>query len=86
MTIPGYVRSVKDYGAFIELFPNLSGLSEPKEGLQEGDRVSVYIKSILPERRKIKLRILERLPREELPLPLPYFHREGMLEDWQYTT
>ena len=86
MTIPGYVRSVKDYGAFIELFPNLSGLSEPKEGLQEGDRVSVYIKSILPERRKIKLRILERLPREELPPPLPYFHREGMLENWQYTT
>ncbi|MGN1003369.1 MAG: S1 RNA-binding domain-containing protein [Oscillospiraceae bacterium] len=84
MTVPGYVRGVKDYGVFIELFPNLSGLAEPKEGLQEGDRVSVYIKSILPERRKIKLRVLERLPREETPPPLPYFHREGMLEDWQY--
>lgn len=84
MTVPGYVRGIKDYGVFIELFPNLSGLAEPKEGLQEGDRVSVYIKSILPERRKIKLRILERLPREELPAPLPYFHREGMLEDWKY--
>ena len=86
MTVPGYVRSIKEYGAFIELFPNLSGLSEPKEGLEEGDRVSVYIKSILPERRKIKLRVLERLPREEFPAPLPYFHREGTLEDWQYTT
>lgn len=84
MTVTGYVRSVKDYGVFIELFPNLSGLAEPKEDLREGDRVSVYIKSILPERRKIKLRVLERLPREETPPPLPYFHREGILVDWQY--
>lgn len=84
MTVPGYVRSIKDYGVFIELFPNLSGLAEPKEGLREGDRVSVYIKSILPERRKIKLRILERLPREEAPSPLSYFHQEGTLENWQY--
>lgn len=84
MTVAGYVRSIKEYGAFIELFPNLSGLAEPREDLREGDRVSVYIKSILPDRRKIKLRILERLPREETPAPLPYFHREGSLEHWQY--
>ncbi len=84
MTVPGSVRSIKEYGIFIELFPNLSGLAEPKEELREGDRVSVYIKSILPERRKIKLRVLERLPREETPPPLTYFRREGMLEDWQY--
>lgn len=84
MTVIGHVRSLKEYGAFIELFPNLSGLAEPKEDLQEGDRVSVYIKSILPERRKIKLRVLERLPREETPPALPYFHQEGTLEDWQY--
>lgn len=86
MTVPGYVRSIKEYGAFIELFPNLSGLSEPKEDLHEGDRVSVYIKSILPERHKIKLRVLERLPSEETPPQLPYFHREGFLSDWKYTT
>lgn len=84
MTVTGYVRSIKEYGAFIELFPNLSGLSEPKEDLHEGDRVSVYIKSILPERHKIKLRVLERLPHEETPPPLPYFHREGFLSDWKY--
>ena len=85
MTVPGYVRGIKDYGMFIELFPNLSGLAEPKEGLKEGDRVSVYIKSVLPERRKIKLRILERLPRDEVPAPPRYFHTSGILEDWRYT-
>ena len=85
MTVPGYVRSIKEYGAFIELFPNLSGLAEPKEGLREGDRVSVYIKSIFHDRHKIKLRVLERLPREEMPPILPYFHRSGTLFDWQYT-
>ena len=85
ITIPGYVRSIKEYGIFVELFPNLSGLAEPKEGLQEGDRVSVYVKSIFRDRHKIKLRILERLPPEEIPPKLSYFHRSGTLIDWNYT-
>lgn len=85
MTVPGYVRSVKEYGAFIEIFPNLSGLAEPKEDLHEGDRVSVYIKSIFPDRHKIKLRVLERLPKEEILPSLPYFHRKGHLSNWSYT-
>lgn len=84
MTIPGYVRSIKEYGAFIEIFPNLSGLAEPKEGLSEGDRVSVYIKSIFPERHKIKLRVLERLPHEETPPAIHYFQRSGSLHNWAY--
>jgi small subunit ribosomal protein S1 len=84
MTVPGTVRGIHEYGAFIELFPNLSGLSEPTQGLREGDRVSVYIKSILPQRRKIKLRVIERLPRLPSPVPFRYFHTQGSLEGWQY--
>lgn len=84
MTVTGQIRGIKEYGIFVELFPNLSGLAEPKEGMKEGDRVSVYIKSILPERHKIKLRILDRLPWEDAPPLLPYFHREGTLINWQY--
>ena len=84
MTVPGYVRSIKEYGMFVELFPNLSGLAEPKEGLREGDRVSVYIKSIFRDRHKIKLRILERLPPEETPPPFSYFPVSSPLYDWDY--
>ncbi len=84
MAVTGYIRSIMDYGAFVELFPNLSGLAEPKEGLKEGERVSVYIKSIFPERRKIKLRILDRLPHEAVPPPIHYFHHEGILFSWLY--
>ena len=40
MTVPGIVRGLKEYGAFVELTPNLSGLAERKNGLREGDRVS----------------------------------------------
>lgn len=61
-TVRGVVRTVKDYGSFIELAPNLSGLADAKERLSPGDGVSVYIKSIRPERMKIKLQVIEKLP------------------------
>lgn len=84
MTVPGIVRGVKDYGVFVELTPNLSGLAERREGLQEGDAVSVYIKAILPERMKIKLLAIDRLPKTEGTLPLTYFLREGPIKKWRY--
>ena len=67
----GWVRGIKDYGAFVELFPNLSGLAEPRAELREGDRVSVFLKAILPERMKIKLLVIDRLPPEPARRPLP---------------
>lgn len=84
MTVPGYVRGIKDYGAFIELTANLSGLAECKEGLREGERVSVYIKSILPERMKLKLLVIDPLPGKPFPEPPRYFITQGQLERWQY--
>ncbi len=69
-TVTGIVRSVEDYGVFVELAPNLAGLAEPVPGVAPGDLCSVYIKSILPERMKIKLVLIdawqEPLPRQEL--------------------
>ncbi|MCI2058212.1 MAG: S1 RNA-binding domain-containing protein [Oscillibacter sp.] len=84
-TVPGIVRSVRDYGCFIELTPNLSGLADRKAGIGEGDRVSVYLKSIRPERMKIKLQIIEKLP-PDAPVPqLTYQITDGVLECWTYS-
>ena len=86
-TVTGIVRSVKPYGAFVELTPNLSGLAEPNFDLHTGDAVSVYIKSILPERLKIKLVALRKLDPSSLPQkPLHYFHTSGHIDRWYYGT
>ena len=42
-------------GIFVELKPNLVGMAEYKEGIEYGNKVCVYIKKIIPERKKIKL-------------------------------
>lgn len=84
-TVVGVVRSVKDYGVFIELSPNLSGLAEYREDLRPGDRVSVYIKAIVPERQKVKLIVIRTLP-EDVPLPpLHYYKTSGSVQGWHYT-
>lgn len=84
MTVAGVVRGVKDYGAFVELAPNLSGLAELRADLREGDRVSVYIKAISPERMKIKLLVIDKLPPEPAPSPLRYFITGGQIARWRY--
>ncbi|MBQ5755152.1 MAG: 30S ribosomal protein S1, partial [Oscillospiraceae bacterium] len=59
-TVVGIVRSVEEYGVFIEIAPNLAGLAEAGEGLRPGQTVSVYIKNILPEKMKIKLVVVNK--------------------------
>ena len=83
-TVRGVVRTVKDYGSFIELAPNLSGLADAKERLAPGDGVSVYIKSIRPERMKIKLQVIEKLPPAPAE-PIHYQVTDGKLEHWVYS-
>ncbi|MPN44587.1 hypothetical protein SDC9_192152 [bioreactor metagenome] len=69
----------------MELTPNLSGLADGREDISEGDSVSVYLKSIRPERMKIKLQIIEKLPREAAPQPLKYQITDGQLTHWVYS-
>ena len=83
-TVPGIVRSVRDYGCFVELTPNLSGLAEYRSDLRPGDRVSVYLKSIRPERMKVKLQLIEKLPPQPLP-PMHYQITDGCLDRWTYS-
>lgn len=82
-TVPGTVRSIMPYGAFIELTPNLSGLAEPDPRLHVKDRVSVHIRSIQPEKHKIKLTVLQLLPPAPPPPP-KYFRTEGHMDGWEY--
>ncbi len=84
-TVVGIVRGVKDYGVFIELSPNLSGLAEYRGDLAPGDRVSVYIKAILPERQKVKLIVIRTLPPAPSPPPIHYYQEHGSVTGWSYT-
>ena len=84
-TVRGVVRGVKEYGSFIELAPSLSGLADAKTGLAPGDGVSVYIKSIRPERMKIKLQVIQKLPPASEPEPIRYQITDGKLDRWTYS-
>ena len=82
--VTGIVRGVRDYGIFIELTPNLSGLADWRPGLEPGDEVSVYIKSIRPDTRKIKLQVIQNLGPAETVSALQYFITDGVVENWRY--
>jgi len=45
-------------GIFVELKPNLIGMAEYKEDIEYGQDVDVYIKKIIPEKKKVKLLIV----------------------------
>lgn len=70
-TVAGIIRSVEDYGIFVELSPNLAGLAELCEDRGDGAKTilpgqtcAVYIKSIIPERMKIKLVLIDTYKKE----------------------
>lgn len=58
--IPGIIRETeKDKrGIFIELKPNLVGMAEYKEGFEYGQKVEVYVKKIVEDKKKIKLKLV----------------------------
>ena len=85
-TVVGIVRSVEDYGVFIEIAPNLAGLAEPDGSLRAGQSVSVYIKSILPDKMKIKLVVVNKNLGQSLRFEPHYFVTKGRLKHWTYST
>ena len=86
-TACGIIRSVEEYGVFVELAPNLAGLAELNENAKPGESCSVYIKSIIPERMKVKLVLVDTSAENER-MPLKYYvdtenvHR---MDRWQYS-
>lgn len=84
-TVTGIVRSIESYGVFVELTPNLAGLAEPCKNLEPGQKVSVFIKSILPDKMKVKLVIVEAFNDFVLPEELNYFIEKGNISYWKYS-
>lgn len=87
-TVRGIVRSVENYGIFIELKPNLAGLAEYKEDVSVGQTAAVYIKSIIPEKMKIKLIIIDSHDAPLYTEPLKYFidtEKVTHIDSWTYS-
>jgi len=88
-TAAGIVRSVEQYGIFIELAPNLAGLAEYKDGVYEGQNAAVYIKNIIPERMKIKLVLIDTYNNDQhgnqKPAKPVYYIEGGHISKWRYS-
>lgn len=84
-TVTGIVRSVEEYGIFVELAPNLAGLAEPKDGVCVNNHASVYIKAIIPEKMKIKLIIVNALNQSFCDNELHYYIESGHIDKWVYS-
>lgn len=84
-TVGGIIRSVENYGIFVELAPNLAGLAELTEQAEVDRYVGVYIKSILPEKMKVKLAIVDLGDPITKPAPFTYFFTGDRMERWIYS-
>ena len=94
-TVTGIVRSIESYGVFVELAPNLAGLAEVGEEESAilrskiGQSVAVYIKSILPERMKVKLVLIDACCSAPAPrTPLRFFvdaNETKHITRWRYS-
>lgn len=93
-TVAGIVRSIESYGVFVELTPNLAGLAEIREGTSDasiarvGERAAVYIKSILPDRMKIKLVLIDSYNGISPENRLKYFvdcEKVSHIDSWRYS-
>ena len=85
-TVGGVVRSVEDYGIFVELTPNLAGLAEKRDGVRPGQQASVFIKSLLPDKMKVKLILIDAFDGEPPPVKLHYYLTGGHISRWIYST
>ncbi len=84
-TVTGVVRSIEEYGIFVEIAPNLAGLAESREGVCIGHFASVYIKSIIPERMKVKLVLVDTFRADAAPSAPDYFFHGDHIDSFCYS-
>ncbi|MFA6948081.1 MAG: S1 RNA-binding domain-containing protein [Eubacteriales bacterium] len=86
MTVAGVVRSVEEYGIFVELTPNLAGLAEYRADVAAGQTAAVYIKNIIPEKMKIKLVLIDSGRGEPRSPELRYYMPpQPHIDRWRYS-
>lgn len=86
-TYIGTIRSTNEYGIFVELASNLTGLADKNESVQDGDIVSVYVKNILYDEKRVKLRVVSVLDHKEpwyRELNLKYIDTKSIPRDWEF--
>lgn len=83
-TVSGIVRSIETYGIFVELAPNLAGLAEYKPDVRIGQSASVYIKSVIPEKMKVKLIIIDSFDSDYTPVK-KYFYSGEHIDSFNYS-
>ena len=84
-TVSGIIRSVEEYGVFVELTPNLAGLAEPFNDAKPGMTASCYIKNLLPEKMKVKLIIIDAFQEDYHKKTCDYFYSGEHIEKWRYS-
>ncbi len=93
-TVSGIIRSVESYGVFVELSPNLAGLAEIRSEEHAADLraligkgAAVYVKSIVPERMKIKLVLIDAGICSPPPKKLTYYIDPSIshIDRWVYS-
>ena len=84
-TVSGIIRSIENYGIFVELTPNLSGLAEYTDEVVNGQQASVFIKSIIPEKMKFKLIIVDAFNAEYPRIKPHYFIKSGHIDTFRYS-
>ena len=78
------VKRVESYGVFVELAPNLAGLAEARSDVYVGQSTSVYIKSMIPEKMKIKLIIIDSFD-SDYPNEKKYFYEKDHIDRFIYS-
>lgn len=84
-TVSGIIRSVEPYGIFVELTPNLSGLAEYTSTVSEGQHAGIYIKSIIPEKMKLKLIIVDSFDAQYPKEKPQYFIKGSHIDYFRYS-
>ena len=87
-TVRGIIRSIESYGIFVELAPNLAGLAEYKENVYPGQIAASYIKSVIPDKMKIKLIIIDTDDSPCQATPFNYYidvDKVSHIDRWRYS-